>query len=71
MNEILKLISGALPLLTSSDAGQRRRSLRMFRKHRKKLYKELKKDGFTEEEKAILAKVDNAYIEAMISLNKF
>jgi len=69
--ELLKLALGLIPLLKTSDEGQNRRNLRMMKKTRKKLYREFKKDGISEEEQAQLNKIDTAIIEALIGLGKF
>lgn len=71
ISNILKIAATTLPLLTSSNEGQKRRSLRMFRKLRRKLFKELKRGGITDEEKITMQEIDSAYVETMISLGKF
>ena len=68
---ILDLALGLIPLLKTSDEGQNRKNLRLMKKSRKKLYKQFKKDGISEEEQAQLNKIDTAIIEALIGLGKF
>lgn len=69
--ELITSILTLLPLLKTSDEGQKRKNLRLIKKTRKKLYKEYKKDGFTEDEKTKLTEIDNAIVEALIELGKF
>ena len=69
--DFVKLAAALLELLKPNEAGQMRKNLRLFRKGRKKVYRDFKKGGFTKEETEILAKLDNAYVEMLLSLNKF
>ena len=72
MNEIIKLALGFLSNVTqTTDEREQRRNLRAFKKPRKKIYKEFKKDGFTQQERESLNKLDNAYVEMTLQLGKF
>lgn len=72
MNEIIKLALGFLTNVTqTTDEREQRRNLKAFKKHRKQIYKEFKKDGFTQQERESLNKLDNAYVEMTLQLGKF
>ena len=72
MTELIKLALGFLTNVTNtSDAREQRRNLRSFKKHRRKIYKEFKKDGLTEAEQQALNKLDSAYVEMTLQLGKF
>ena len=68
--ELIGLILNALPLLKTSDDGQKRKNFRLIKKNRKRLYREYRKDGFTEEELSNLQKIDSAIVEALLELGK-
>lgn len=70
MKELLELLQ-LLPLLKVSDSRERRRNLRAFKKGRRRLYRNYKKDGFTTQEKEDLKRLDNAYVEMLLELGKF
>lgn len=69
--ELIKIILGLLPLLKTSDEGQKRKNLRLIKKSRRQLYRQFKKGGISEEEQLKLNQIDNAIIDALLSLNKF
>ncbi len=71
ITEILKIIGPLVQLLANDTGRGHRKNLRMYRKYRRKLFKEFKKDGFTEEETRILEKIDTTYIESLLKLGKF
>ena len=72
MKEIITVALGFLKNVTeTNDEREKRRNLTAFKKHRRKIRRDFKKDGFTDQEKALLAELDNAYVELLLSLGKF
>jgi hypothetical protein len=66
--DLIPLITAAIALLKTSEAGQKRRNLRMAKKTLKQLQREFKKGGFTEEEKSMLEELQQAIIDKTINL---
>lgn len=67
----VELVSNLLGLLKVSEEGQRRKNLRQVKKTRKQMYRQFKKDGIDEMEKALLDRLDVAIVEAAIELGEF
>jgi hypothetical protein len=68
--EIITKLLGLIEVFKSSESGQKRRNLKLIRKTRRKLFKQYKKGGFTEDELLKLEKVDNAIVEALLELGE-
>jgi hypothetical protein len=64
------VIAELFKLLEPTETRLQIKRLRQFRRGRKKLYKEFKKDGLTNDEKATLEKLDSAYVEMLLKLGK-
>jgi len=63
-----EVVVGLFKLLEPTSTRLQIKRLRQFRKGRRKLYKQYKKDGLSEEEKATLARLDSAYVEMLLKL---
>jgi len=67
---LLSDVFSLLPLLKTSEDGQKRRNLKLITKKRKQLYRKYKKGGISEAEQKVLDRIDNAIVESMISLSE-
>lgn len=63
-----EVVVGLFKLLEPTETRLQIKRLRQFRKGRRKLYKQYKKDGLTKDEKATLARLDSAYVEMLLKL---
>lgn len=67
-NTILSIIASTLKILTPSEKTQTRRGLRAAHKNYKKIKKIMKKDGYTEKEKAQLESMIDLLVDAQSKL---
>lgn len=68
---IIEALSFLSKITSTTPERERRRNLRAFKKHRRKIYRDFKKDGLTEEETTLLKGLDAAYVKMLLELNKF
>lgn len=70
--ELIKLALGFLTnATTTNDDKEQRKNINAFKRHRRKIYRDFKKDGISSEEQALLDKLDLAYVEMLLKLGKF
>lgn len=68
ITEAFKLLAG---ITSTTPERERRRNLRAFKKHRRKIYRDFKKDGIDEQEQKLLDGLDAAYVKMLLDLGKF
>lgn len=72
MFEVIKTTLSLIGSLSqTNDDRELRRNVRAIKRNRRKIYRQFKKDGLTDEEKNMLRDIDHAWVQATLELGKF